>query len=133
MSHDLDEDPNIETVDEDPSCSDTEEDIDPEAVNEDHLVYDSEEDIDPTPDNNQLVVESDSDDDEIASFISDAEKWIELIRDQKAKGNSRFLRKVMESSRGVRTLVQEISSIQQQRTMPRTWGSRKHPASMYFI
>jgi hypothetical protein len=133
ISNDLDEDPNIETVDENPSCSDTEEDIDPEAVNEDQLVYDSEEDIDPTPDNNQLVVESDSDDDEIASFISDAEKWIELIRDQKAKGNRRFLRKVMESSRGVRTLVQEISSIQQQRTMPRTWGSRKHPASMYFI
>ena len=120
ISHGLDEDPNIETVDEDPSCSDSEDDLDPEAVDEDQLVYDSEEDIDPSTDDNQLDVESDSDDDEIASFVSDAEKWIELIRDQKAKGNGRFLRKVMESSRGVRTLVEEISSIRQQRTMPRT-------------
>lgn len=132
ISHDSDEDPNS-GIDEDPSCSDTEEDFDPEAANEDQLVSDSEEDISLVPNNNQLAVESDSDDneiDEIASFIADSEKFVELLRDQRAKGNRRFLRKAMETpGRGVQSFVREVSSLGRQNSMPQTWKQRKYAAS----
>ena len=135
ISHDSDEDPNS-GIDEDPSCSDTEEDFDPEAANEDQLVSDSEEDISLVPNNNQLAVESDSDDneiDEIASFIADSEKFVELLRDQRAKGNRRFLRKAMETpGRGVQSFVREVSSLGRQNSMPQTWKQRKYAASIYF-
>jgi hypothetical protein len=90
---------------------------------EDQLVSDSEEEIDPPVKN-----EPDSDD-EIAKFISNVEKWVELLKDQQAKGNKKFLRKVMESSGMMVTLVEEVSCLQQQKTMPRTW---KHPATKYY-
>jgi hypothetical protein len=133
ISHDSYEDPNSE-IDADLSCS--EEDFDPDAVNEDQLVSDFEEDIDLVPNNNQLLVESDADDDEIdeiASFIADAEKFVYLLRDQQAKGNRRFLRKAMETpGRGVQSLVQEVSSLDRQNSMPQTWKRRKNAASMYY-
>lgn len=112
----------------------TDDDIDPEGINEDKLVSDSEEDADPVSNSNELVTESDDDDDEIASFVSKVEKYAEVIKDQRAKGNRKFLKKAMEntSSRSVQMLAEDILSLQQQQTMPRTWGSRKHPASMYF-
>jgi hypothetical protein len=125
------------TNNEDPLGSGTDDDIDPEAVNEDKLVSDSEEDTDPASNSNQLVmesVESESDDDEIAIFVSKVAKYAETIMDQRAKGNRKFLKKAMEntSSKSVQMLAEDISSLQQQQTMPRTWGSRKHPASMYY-
>ena len=83
-----------------------------------------------------MVVESDADDDEIdeiASFIADAEKSVDLLRDQQAKGNRRFLRKAMETpGRGVQSLVQEVSSLDLQNSMPQTWKRRKNAASMYY-
>jgi len=122
---DSDEIPNFETVDDGSSDSGAEGDTYPGTIDEDQLLSDSGDDNDGADD------ESDSDD-EIAGFVSDAEKWLEIIKDQKAKGNHKFLKKVMTSTSGVQRLVQDVSSLERQRTMPRTWGSWKHPATMYF-
>jgi len=80
---DADEVTNFETVDDGSSDSGAEGDIDPGTIDEDQLLSDFGDD-------NDRVLDDESDSgDEIASFVSDAEKWLEIIKDQKAKGNHR--------------------------------------------
>jgi hypothetical protein len=96
---------------------DEEEDIDPAAVNEDRLV-DLEED--------------DDDLEDIEGFALDMQSAIDIFREQQADGNGKFVRKFMAANASNRTLVQEVKTLQNQRTMPRTWEAWKHPATMYY-
>lgn len=94
-----------------------EEDIDPISVMEDQLV-DLEED--------------DDDIEDIERFASDMQSAMDIFREQLADGNDKFVRKFMAANASNRTLVQEVKTLQNQRTMPRTWNAWKHPATMYY-
>jgi hypothetical protein len=117
--------------------SDAEEDeegsIDPEGINEDNLVSDFEgEIIEPSVNDPD---ESDSGD-EIRKFVSNVGKYAyaEIINDQYAMGNRKFIKKVMaQASSRMETLVEDYSTLEHQNTIPRTWQRRKNPASMYLI
>lgn len=134
LSPDLDKSRDLEILDESVLDSDTEEpeeDIHPEAINEDQLVSDSEEEIERELSANSD--ESDSDDKirKRRMFVSNARKWADLIEAEEANGNYKFVEKVMATSKGVDALMDDISTLQRQKTMPRTWAPWKHPASMY--
>ena len=89
--------------------------IDPAAVDEGRLVDLAED------------VEADFD-----AYLSDMQSAMEIFQDQRAKGNTKFMEKVMAANSSHRTLVQEIKTLRNQRTMPRTWAAWKHPATMYY-
>jgi hypothetical protein len=97
--------------------SDDEEDADPAAVDEDQLV-DLEED--------------DDDIEDIEGFAADMQLVMDIFREQQAEGNDNFVRKFMATNASNRTLAQEMKTLQNQRTMPRTWAAWKHPATMYY-
>ena len=78
---------------------------------------------------------ADPDDDleeEFDAFESDLQQAVDIFREQRAKGNKKFLEKFMDVCRSMRKQVREIIGRKNQRTMPRTWGSWKHPATMYY-
>ena len=53
---------------------------------------------------------------------------------QRAKGNVKFVKKVMESQASgtsIVTMAKEARKRKNRRTMPPTWGNYQHPASMY--
>jgi MULE transposase domain len=54
-----------------------------------------------------------------------------ILEEQAAKGNTRFVEKFMSSSQSICTLVDEVHSLQNRRSMPATWGRYRHPATMY--
>jgi hypothetical protein len=101
----------------DGGTSDEEEDIDPAAVNEDQLVD---------------IEEDDDDVEDIEGFASDMQSATDIFREQQDDGNEKFVRKFMAAHASIRTLVQEVKTLQNKRTMPRTWDAWKHPATMYY-
>jgi hypothetical protein len=54
-----------------------------------------------------------------------------LFEDQVAKGNEKFMERFMASNQMNRTLVEEAKHRCNMRSMPRTWGRYRHPATMY--
>jgi hypothetical protein len=109
--------------------------IDPETINDwDNLqgISDSKEGI-IEPSANLDNSESDSGNN-IRRFVSDVQKFAELVKDQDAKGNYKFLEKLIDSpmGRGVETLMEDEASLRCRRTMRRTWDSkRKNKLSMW--
>jgi hypothetical protein len=93
---------------------DDEEDIDPAAVDQDQLV-DLEEDVE-----------------DVDGFASGMQSAMDIFREQRAAGNDRFVRKFMAANASNQRLVQEVKTLQNQRTMRRTWIAWKHPATMYY-
>ncbi|KAK9237919.1 hypothetical protein V1525DRAFT_432242 [Lipomyces kononenkoae] len=65
-------------------------------------------------------------------FASDMHFAMDLFQEQRGKGNDKFAEKFMAANASIRTLVQEVRTLQNQRTMPRTWAPWKHPATMYY-
>jgi hypothetical protein len=107
-SLDLEDDGKLEETEE------TEEDIDPAAISEDQLL-----DLD------------DDFEDHLSRFESDLQRALDIFRDQRAKGNSKFLDSFMSTCAKTQDLVQEITARQNQQTMPRTWGAWKYIATIY--
>ena len=97
------------------SEDDDDSDVDPAAVDEDRLV--------------ELVEDAENDFD---GFTADMQLAMDLFQEQRAKGNDKFAERFMAANVSNRTLVQEVKTLQNQRTMPRTWASWKHPATMYY-
>ena len=95
---------------------DDEEDIDPAAVDQDQSVV--------------LDLEEDAED--VDGFVSDMQSAMDIFREQRAAGNDRFVRKFMAANASNQRLVQEVKTLQNQRTMRRTWNAWKHPATMYY-
>jgi hypothetical protein len=54
-----------------------------------------------------------------------------LFEDQVAKGNEKFVERFMASNQMNRTLLEEVKHRCNKRSMPRTWGRCRHPATMY--
>ena len=93
---------------------DEEEDMDPAAVDQDQLV-DLEEDVE-----------------DVDGFASDMQSAMDIFREQRDAGNDSFVRKFMAANASNQTLVQEVKTLQNQRTMRRTRTAWKHPATMYY-
>ena len=67
-----------------------------------------------------------------AQFRACMHRMIELCDQQEARGNTNFIRRVIESNVRNQTLVEEIERRINSRTMPRTWTPNNHPATMYY-
>ena len=52
--------------------------------------------------------------------------------DQKAKGNKRFLGEFAKTLNPLSKLIEEITSVQNQRSMPKTWAKYKEAATRYY-
>lgn len=88
----------------------------------------------------ELVVEdqaSSADDDvesgvDVEGFLGTLKSLTEIVTEQAAMGNTKFLQKTMEAHRGSMTLVEEVNRLRNRRTMASTWALNKHPATMYY-
>ncbi|KAJ6019708.1 ATP-dependent DNA helicase PIF1 [Penicillium canescens] len=69
---------------------------------------------------------------QVAEFRTVMQEAIEIFEDQVAKGNEKFVERFIASNQINRTLVEEVKHRRNMRSMPRTWGRCKHPATMYF-
>ena len=95
------------------SESDSESDLGGAAQYEDRLVdLDDEEDLD--------------------MFYSTNQKMLDLVREQHAKGNYKFVESVVKANKSDQILVDEVENLRASRCMPRTWAQRKHPATFYY-
>ena len=57
---------------------------------------------------------------------------VEIAQEQLDKGNSKFLEKFLDNNVSNILLAEELTRVRAQRTMPRTWASHKHPATIYY-
>ncbi|KAI1005386.1 hypothetical protein K3495_g2836 [Podosphaera aphanis] len=84
-----------------------------------------------------LIAEDDDDDESEAINLANTKAMmleaIELCEQQNALGNTKFVRHFCMKNASNQTLVEEIRHINNQHTMPKTWGPYKHPSSMYHI
>jgi hypothetical protein len=55
-----------------------------------------------------------------------------LADEQAAKGNDKFVERFIASNQANCTLLEEVKSLRNKRTMARTWDRHGHPATMYF-
>ena len=83
-------------------------------------------------DQDQLVDLEEDVKEDFDGFAADVQSAIDMAREQRAKGNSKFVQKFITAYASIRTLVQEVKSLRNQRTMRRTWAAWKHPATMYY-
>ncbi|KAK9491550.1 hypothetical protein V1508DRAFT_463108 [Lipomyces doorenjongii] len=91
-------------------------DIDPAAVDEDTLV--------------ELAEDEENDFD---GFTSDMQFAMNLFQNNERREMiSSWRSSCLRMHQKNRTLVQEVKTLQNQRTMPRTWAPWKHPATMYY-
>ncbi|THC98128.1 hypothetical protein EYZ11_002416 [Aspergillus tanneri] len=68
----------------------------------------------------------------VAEFREVMQNAMNLFEDQVAKGNEKFVERFIASNQMNRILVEEVKRRRNMRSMPRTWGRCKHPATMYF-
>jgi hypothetical protein len=100
--------------------------IDPESNSESEGDSEAlEEDIGPDEDSEPMDARADG-------FITMMQSVVDLFQEQRAKGNDKFLDKVIAANESNRTLLTEIEQLRTKRTMPMTWGPRRHPATMYY-
>ncbi|KID82058.1 hypothetical protein MGU_10628 [Metarhizium guizhouense ARSEF 977] len=69
---------------------------------------------------------------QVTEFRKMMQDVMELFEDQVAKGNEKFAERFIASHQMNRTLMDEVSHQRNMRSMPRTWGRYRHPATMYF-
>jgi hypothetical protein len=94
---------------------------------------DADEDADfSTVDQDQLIDLEDDSEEDFDAFAADVQSAMDIVREQRAKGNSKFVQKFIAKHASIRTLVQEVKVLRNQRTMGRTWAAWKHPATMYY-
>ncbi|KAI0996044.1 hypothetical protein K3495_g12136 [Podosphaera aphanis] len=85
-----------------------------------------------------IIAEDDDEDDEseainFANTKAIMLEAIEICEQQNALCNTKFVRHFCTKSASNQTLVEQIRHINNQHTMPKTWGPFKHPSSMYHI
>ena len=93
---------------------------------------DEEEDMDSAAVDQDQLVDLEDDVEDVDGFASDMQLAMDIFREQRAAGNDRFVRKFMAANVSNQMLVQEVKTLQNQRTMRRTWTALKHPATMYY-
>ena len=98
-------------------CSEMESDIEEAARHEDDLVD---------------LSEAEDPDLGLEQFFSNNQRMLDLVREQHAKGNDKFVEKVVKANQSNKILVDEISQLRASRTIPCTWSRRSHPATIYY-
>ena len=100
--------------------SEVESDIDEIAQREDDLVtLDDVEDSKPEVDLDQ--------------FFFTNHRMLDLVKEQCAKGNIEFVRRVIKANGSNQVLLDEIDQLLASRTRPCTWSFKKHPATLYSL
>ena len=56
-----------------------------------------------------------------------------LADEQAAKGNDKFVERFIASNQANCTLLEEVKSLRNKRTMARTWDRHRHPARLLFF
>lgn len=69
---------------------------------------------------------------EFESFKAVLQSLMVINTDQLRKHNTGFVKKFMKTYSSMRTLDEEITKLQNKRTMPSTWKPHKHPLTMYY-
>ena len=83
-------------------------------------------------DQDQLVDLEEDVEEDFDRFAADVQSAMDMAREQRAKGNNKFVQRFIAAHALIRTLVQEVKLLRNQRTMRRTWTAWKHPATMYY-
>ncbi|RDH27526.1 hypothetical protein BDQ94DRAFT_184479 [Aspergillus welwitschiae] len=68
---------------------------------------------------------------QVAEFRKTMQDVMALFEDQVAKGNEKFVERFIASHQMDRTLMDEVRHRRNIRSMPRTWGKWRHPATIY--
>ena len=66
-----------------------------------------------------------------AEFKKKMQDVMLLADEQAAKGNDKFVEIFIASNQANCTLLEEVKSLRNKRTMARTWDRHRHPATMY--
>jgi hypothetical protein len=66
-----------------------------------------------------------------AEFRKTMQDVMVLFEDQMAKGNEKFVERLIVSNKMNCTLLEEVKQRRNKRSMPQTWGRYRHPATMY--
>ena len=99
--------------------SEVESDIEDNAQREDDLVtLDDPEDSEPELD--------------LDRFFSTNQKMLDLVKEQQARGNTKFVQRVVKANASNQVLVDEVNQLLASRKMPHTWSFKKHPATLYY-
>ena len=99
--------------------SEVESDMEEKDQDEDNLVYqDKPEDGKPELD--------------IDQFVLTTRSMLDLVREQYAKGNVKFVERVVRANASNQVLMDEVNQLRAGRTMRCTWLSTKHPATFYY-
>lgn len=69
---------------------------------------------------------------ELDRFEHGMQRLADIFKDQRSKGHNAYLQKFIEANKSNILLLEEIDQMSAQRTMPRTWEPRRHPATMYY-
>ena len=102
----------------------------------------AEEIVDDSVSDSSSESERDGDDDEseqevvpmeaqVAECIKTMQDAMELLQEQAAKGNEKFVERFISSNKANYTLLAEVKKRRNKRTMTTTWGKSQHPATMY--
>jgi hypothetical protein len=83
-------------------------------------------------DEDRLIELAEDAENDFDGFNSDMQLAMEIFQEQREKGNDKFAERFMVANASNRTLVQEVRTLQNQRTLPRTWAPWRHPATMYY-
>ena len=69
---------------------------------------------------------------DLDQFFSTNQRMLDLVKAQHAKGNIEFIRRLIKANASNQVLLDEIDQLRASRTMPYTWSSKKHPATLYY-
>lgn len=69
---------------------------------------------------------------DVEGFLGTLKSLTDIVTEQAALGNAKFLQKTIEAHRGSMNLVEEVNRLRNRRTMALTWAPNKHPATMYY-
>ena len=67
----------------------------------------------------------------IDQFVSTTRSMLYLVREQHAKGNVKFVERVVRANASNKVWIDEVNHLRAGRIMRCTWLSTKHPANFY--
>ena len=69
---------------------------------------------------------------DLDQFFSTTQKMLDLVKEQHARGNIKFVQRVVKANASNQVLVDEVNQLLACRKMPYTWSFKKHPATLYY-
>ena len=97
----------------------------------DDSVSDSSSESEPYGDDDESEQEVVPMEAQVAECIKTMQDAMELLQEQAAKGNEKFVERFISSNKPNYTLLAEVKKRRNKRTMTTTWGKSQHPATMY--